>query len=72
MELAGHKFLKVPLMTVDGTKHIEWKQPQQSAVAEREQSQRAALVCIAKDEDDYIQEWIAYHKKLGFDDIYVY
>lgn len=23
LELAGHKFLKVPLMTLDGTKHIE-------------------------------------------------
>lgn len=49
MELAGHKFLKMPLMTLDGTKHFEWKQPQ----AERKQL-RTALVCIAKDEDDYI------------------
>lgn len=30
MELAGHKFLKVPLMTIDAGKHIEWKQPTQS------------------------------------------
>lgn len=31
-----------------------------------------ALVCIAKNEDKYIQEWIDYHLKLGFDHIYVY
>lgn len=31
-----------------------------------------ALVCIAKNEDNYIQEWIDYHLKLGFDDIYIY
>jgi hypothetical protein len=33
---------------------------------------KTALVCIAKDEDSYIHEWIDYHLKLGFDDIYVY
>ena len=31
-----------------------------------------ALVCIAKDEDNYILEWIDYHLKLGFNHIYVY
>ena len=31
-----------------------------------------ALVCIAKNEDRYIDEWIDYHKKLGFDEIFVY
>ena len=31
-----------------------------------------ALVCIAKNEDNYIQEWIDYHLKLGFSGIYVY
>lgn len=31
-----------------------------------------ALVCVAKNEDNYIQEWIDYHKKLGFDDIFIY
>ena len=31
-----------------------------------------ALVCIAKNEDLYIDEWIVYHKKLGFDDIFIY
>ena len=31
-----------------------------------------ALVCIAKDEDDYIQEWIDYHLMLGFSDIYIW
>lgn len=33
---------------------------------------KCALVCIAKDEDDYIQEWVDYHLKLGFSDIYVW
>lgn len=33
---------------------------------------RVALVCIAKNEDPYIEEWISYNKKLGFDDIFVY
>lgn len=33
---------------------------------------KIALICIAKNEDYYIDEWIKYHKKLGFDDIYVY
>lgn len=33
---------------------------------------RVALVCIAKNEDHYIDEWISYHKKLGFDDIFIY
>ena len=33
---------------------------------------RTALVCIAKDEDWYIDEWIEYHLKIGFDDIFVY
>lgn len=33
---------------------------------------RVALVCIAKDEDAYIQEWIDYHFKLGVDDIFIY
>jgi hypothetical protein len=33
---------------------------------------KVALVCIAKNEDPYIDEWIEYNKKLGFDDIFVY
>lgn len=33
---------------------------------------RVALVCVAKNEDNYIQEWIDYHKKLGYDDIFIY
>jgi len=33
---------------------------------------RIALVCIAKNEDNYIKEWILYHKKLGFNDIFIY
>jgi len=33
---------------------------------------RVALVCIAKNEDKYIKEWVEYHLKLGFDDVFVY
>lgn len=33
---------------------------------------KTALVAIAKDEDHYIDEWIDYHLKLGFDTIFVY
>ena len=33
---------------------------------------KTALVCIAKDEDHYINEWLLYHLKLGFSDIFVY
>lgn len=33
---------------------------------------KTALVCIAKNEDNYINEWIDYHKKIGFDDIFIY
>jgi len=31
-----------------------------------------ALVCIAKNEDHYLDEWIDYHKKLGFDEFFIY
>lgn len=31
-----------------------------------------ALVCIAKNEDNYIEEWVNYHLKLGFDKIFIY
>jgi hypothetical protein len=33
---------------------------------------KVALVCIAKNEDNYIQEWIEYNLKLGFDHIFIY
>jgi hypothetical protein len=33
---------------------------------------KVALVCIAKDEDIYLEEWIKYNKKLGFDRIFIY
>lgn len=33
---------------------------------------KTALVCIAKDEDLYIEEWVNYHRKLGFDSIFIY
>ena len=31
-----------------------------------------AVVCIAANEDHYLQEWDEYHNKIGFDDVYVY
>jgi len=33
---------------------------------------KIALVTMAKDEDLYIQEWIDYNLKLGFDDIFIF
>jgi hypothetical protein len=33
---------------------------------------KIALVCIAKNEDPYIQEWVDYHIKLGFHKIFIY
>ena len=33
---------------------------------------KKALVCIAKNEDLYIDEWLEYHLAIGFDDIFVY
>ena len=33
---------------------------------------KVALVCIAKMEDDYIEEWLSYNRKLGFDEIVMY
>jgi len=33
---------------------------------------RVALTCIARDEENYIEEWINYNLKLGFDDIFIY
>lgn len=33
---------------------------------------KVALVCIAKNEDKYIEEWILYNKFLGFDNIFIY
>lgn len=31
-----------------------------------------ALICIAKNEDNYIDEWLSYHLKLGFTKVFVY
>jgi hypothetical protein len=31
-----------------------------------------ALVCIAKNEDRYIAEWLDYHRKLGFNRFFIY
>lgn len=31
-----------------------------------------ALVCFAREEDNYIEEWTKYHFKIGFDKIFVY
>jgi hypothetical protein len=33
---------------------------------------KVALVCIAKNEDSYIEEWVNYHLKLGVDQIFMY
>lgn len=33
---------------------------------------RNVIVCIARDEDHYIDEWLLYHFKLGFSDAWVY
>lgn len=33
---------------------------------------KVALCCIAKCENDYIKEFVAYYKQLGFDRIYIY
>jgi hypothetical protein len=33
---------------------------------------KVILVCIAKDEDYYLEEWLDYNKKLGFDEIFLY
>lgn len=33
---------------------------------------KISLVTMAKGEDYYLQEWIDYHLKLGFDDIFIY
>lgn len=33
---------------------------------------KTCLVCIAKNEDHYIQEWIDYHLKIGFHNIHIY
>ena len=33
---------------------------------------KIALVCIAKNEDYYLQEWINYHLKLGFDGVHIF
>lgn len=33
---------------------------------------KSVLVCIVKDEDHYIEEWIDYNLKLGFDEIIMY
>lgn len=33
---------------------------------------KVAITCIAKDEEHYIEEWVKYHLKLGFDDVFIY
>ena len=33
---------------------------------------KVALVCIARDEDYYLDEWLEYNRKLGFDQIFMY
>ena len=33
---------------------------------------KVALCTMAKNEEDYLPEWIAYHRKLGFSEVFVY
>lgn len=33
---------------------------------------KTALVCIAKNEDNYLKEWVDYNLKIGFDDIFIH
>jgi hypothetical protein len=33
---------------------------------------KSALVAIAKNEDEYINEWINYNLKIGFDNIIIF
>jgi hypothetical protein len=33
---------------------------------------KVALTCIAKWEDNYMEEWLLYNRKIGFDHIYIY
>jgi hypothetical protein len=47
--------------------HFKREEPKKA-----ENPKKIALVCIAKNEDNYIQEWVSYHKKIGFDDVFVY
>lgn len=45
---------------------------QDAALCRENYRSRVALVAIARDEDDYIDEWLQYHLKMGFDEIFVY
>jgi hypothetical protein len=38
----------------------------------RKGTNHAALCCVVKDEEAYIDEWVDYHHALGFDSIHVY
>jgi hypothetical protein len=40
--------------------------------AKRKGTNRAAMCCVAKDEEAYIDEWVDYHHALGFDSIQIY
>lgn len=33
---------------------------------------KTVVVCVAKDENQYIEEWVDYNRKLGFDEIFMY
>ncbi len=44
----------------------------QTVLVQQEFNMKTVVVCIAKDEDFYFEEWVNYHKKLGFDEFYVY
>lgn len=48
------------------------KAPNFNELNENQNNSLVALVCIAKNEDNYIEEWINYYTKLGIDHIYIY
>ena len=58
---------------IEMVEHLEYK-PQ--GVNERgdfsKRLPKVALIAIAKDEENYLREWVDYNLKIGFDDIYVY
>jgi hypothetical protein len=37
-----------------------------------DEKMKVSIVCIAKQEDHYLEEWVNYHLKLGFDRIIIY
>lgn len=77
----GHVFTHVGLDSQSGRKQ-RWGVPEKYLDLSNIQKdidfcnsaylKKTALVAIAKDEDRYIDEWIEYNLKIGFDDIFIY